>query len=192
MLFRLTYAGPLLGSSNGNSRASHKHDIRKVFHRQLRALWETHVQLKNHVGQGENLHGSPAYLATQFAQNGYKFVPLVYEAGYVYSRIEILMLRRGNKQSIVQNGDIDGRLKTLFDALRMPSSLDELAGHQPANDEDPFYCLLEDDNLVTKASIESDYLLEPVEECDSQNQVRLFITVEVKQSLLRGGGYGSL
>src|SRR3990170_447020 len=39
MEFRLTYEGQLLGASRSNTRAEHKHEIRKVFHRQLRQLW---------------------------------------------------------------------------------------------------------------------------------------------------------
>src|SRR5688500_6986976 len=37
--FRLTYDGILLSSSGKITRASHKHDIRKVFHPQLKRLW---------------------------------------------------------------------------------------------------------------------------------------------------------
>jgi hypothetical protein len=42
--FRLTYQGLLLAESRRggvlDARATHKHDIRKVFHRQLKRLWE--------------------------------------------------------------------------------------------------------------------------------------------------------
>ena len=36
MEFRLTYEGTLLGASKNNTRAKHKHEIRKIFHKQLR------------------------------------------------------------------------------------------------------------------------------------------------------------
>ncbi len=190
--FRLTYAGPLLGASRSNTRAKHKHEIRKIFHQQLREIWRVHPQLKNHVDEGPTLFGSPAYLANQYERNGFRFVPLVWEGGFLYSKLEILMLRRSKPQSIVQNGDIDGRLKTLFDALRLPRSQDELGGYVAEDGEDPFFCLLEDDSLITKASIESDYLLEDIGDCDDEHRVRLVITVEVKSSIQRGGGYGTL
>jgi hypothetical protein len=35
MEFRLTYEGLLLGASRNNTRASHKHEIRRVLHHQL-------------------------------------------------------------------------------------------------------------------------------------------------------------
>lgn len=52
-------------------------------------------------------------------------------------------------------GDIDNRLKTLFDALRLPNQTNELVGYDnPAPDENPFFCLLEDDSLITHVSVE--------------------------------------
>ena len=40
MRFNLTYQGSLYGSSTKSPRAKHKQEIRKVFHRQLKRLWE--------------------------------------------------------------------------------------------------------------------------------------------------------
>jgi hypothetical protein len=40
MRFHLTYEGLLYGSSTKSPRAKHKQEIRKVFHRQLKRLWE--------------------------------------------------------------------------------------------------------------------------------------------------------
>ena len=51
-------------------------------------------------------------------------------------------------------GDLDNRLKTLFDALRMPQGNNEVPGKMFGNGEDLF-CLLEDDSLVRKFSVES-------------------------------------
>lgn len=50
-------------------------------------------------------------------------------------------------------------------------------GTVPAIDEDPFYCLLEDDSLVTQLSVEADRLLEPVR---SKSEVVLIIRVRTK------------
>lgn len=38
MEFRLIYDGQLLGASRNNTRSEHKHDIRRVFHAQLKRL----------------------------------------------------------------------------------------------------------------------------------------------------------
>jgi hypothetical protein len=58
---------------------------------------------------------------------------------------------------IVHNGgDIDNRIKTLFDALRVPSVPSEI----PAADsfhygEGGMYCLLQDDKLINRVSLQS-------------------------------------
>lgn len=44
--FKLTYEGRLYGSnSKGDTRAAHKHEIRRVFHPQLKRLWKLTPQL---------------------------------------------------------------------------------------------------------------------------------------------------
>jgi hypothetical protein len=50
----------------------------------------------------------------------------------------------------------------------------------PAEDEDPFFCLLEDDSLITKVSIETDMLLEPVSQPPTKNDARLVIGVTIR------------
>ncbi|MDB5472820.1 MAG: hypothetical protein JWP99_123 [Devosia sp.] len=83
----------------------------------------------------------------------------------------------------MQSGDIDNRLKTLFDALRMPDSKEELGGYdKPGEDEAPFYCLMTDDKLITKIAVETDRLLEPTaaDRENNDNDSRLVITVRLK------------
>jgi hypothetical protein len=47
------------------------------------------------------------------------------------------------------HGDIDNRLKTLFDCLTLPDPNQGYEAETPAQDELPyFYCLLEDDRLI--------------------------------------------
>jgi hypothetical protein len=53
---------------------------------------------------------------------------------------------------IMLSGDMDARIKTVFDALRIPANLDEAGGVGPQGDEDPFYCLLQDDKLISEDS----------------------------------------
>jgi hypothetical protein len=78
----------------------------------------------------------------------------------------------------VIRGDIDNRLKTIIDALRLPGNAKELVGYEtPAEGEDPFYCLLEDDKQVTQLSVETDTLLDPLK--NDKFFVRLVITVDI-------------
>jgi len=105
----------------------------------------------------------------------YRFLPLATRDLDLIVSLDILFLRYDQPgQTLLQSGDIDNRLKTLFDALRKPHSLSEVDG-DPGQDEDPFYVLLEDDSLITHLSVTTDLLLEPNK---SVNDVRLIITVK--------------
>ena len=55
------------------------------------------------------------------------------------------------------SGDIDNRLKTLFDALRMPQNASEIP--EDAAHDGVFFCLLEDDSLITKLSVDTSQIL---------------------------------
>jgi hypothetical protein len=192
MEFRLTYEGILLGASRTDTRAQHKHGIRRRFHPQLKRLWEV-SPLKNLRDLGGQVvapaispskyptGGRAEMLAKRFARNNYNFIPLVTRELSVYCGIEVLFLRPDVPGGLVQSGDIDNRLKSLFDALRMPKDAQELRGHEtPLQGENPFYCLLEDDRMISKITVETDTLLEPTEDTWDQNDTRLIITVRIR------------
>ena len=102
--------------------------------------------------------------------------------GARHCEIEILFLRRDHPGHglIRSGGDIDNRIKVPFDALRMPQSCDELSGGPPQSGEDPFYCLLQDDRLITAVSVTTDRLLEPAHDGAGQNDVKLVILVRTQ------------
>jgi hypothetical protein len=68
----------------------------------------------------------------------------------------------------------------------MPTNADELGGYIPEQGEDPFFCLLEDDDMVTHVSVTTDTMLQPVTKTGvpgaiaNLNDVRLVITVKLK------------
>jgi hypothetical protein len=97
--------------------------------------------------------------ASNWRRNGYSFVPLVTEDFCLRCSIDILFLRPEEPGRLIKSGDIDGRLKTVFDALRMPNNLEEAGGLGPQEDEEPFYVLLEDDKLIADVSVTTDKLL---------------------------------
>lgn len=183
MEFRLTYAGKLLAHRTPvkESRARHKHDIRRSFHGQLKRLWEVHTTLVELGRQKMLVAEEPTYLAwaaQNYARHGFKWVPLVTERMSLMCRIKLLMLRQGKPGQIVSKGDIDNRLKTIFDALMRPKDLQDLGGTAPVDGEDPFFVLLEDDELITHTSVETDTLLEPIN--GDENDVRLVLTINVR------------
>jgi hypothetical protein len=78
------------------------------------------------------------------------------------AKLQVFFLRpEAPGNLITQGGDIDNRLKTLFDALRMPRVVAELPTNDtPREGEDPFFCLLEDDALITEIDVKTDMLLD--------------------------------
>jgi hypothetical protein len=94
MEFRLTYAGPLHATQRDPQEGKppkhtqNRHDIRKVFHAQLKHLWEVVPCLQNGQGAGPDLLASgprdyvaplteAKSLAERHAHYGFNFVALV-------------------------------------------------------------------------------------------------------------------
>ena len=185
MEFKLTYAGQLRAASS----AKHKHEIRKAFHPQLKLLWSATFlkEMEDPLPTAPWRDASANYiprteaLASKFSRSNYHFIPLVTRDLTLLCGLDILFLREDPPGSIIQSGDIDNRIKTLFDALRMPSGASELGGYDiPDQGEDPFYCLLEDDSLITRVAVETDILLQPISSPPDTSDCRLVITVKLR------------
>lgn len=208
MRFRLIYEGELRSNQRDpvggqpDRLAEHKQAIRKVFHKQLSHLWQTNKFLAtsrvfpsdygaNQIPDGVARWGASPNeqiplveaVAQSHCENGYRFVPLVRNAWSLTCALEVLFLRHDPPGSVVHAGDLDNRIKTLIDALRKPDNKAELRGNElPADGEDPFFCLLEDDKLVTRILVESDrFLIPPKGNRDEHNrQVHIIVTVDVR------------
>ena len=174
MEFVLVYDGDL--PSNGGPDV--KQRIRRCIHPQLKILW----QQKPLLSHSEKLLTSkkkPEGWSNLRDVLPFTFAPLATEETRQMVELDILFLRPEEPGSLItQGGDIDNRLKTLFDALRMRKNIHELPnGDAPARDESPFYCLLEDDNLITRVNVRTDRLLNPNA---GKNTVFLVIHVNTK------------
>jgi hypothetical protein len=183
--FRLTYEGELLSHRDDGptkARAPHKHAIRRRFHKQLRNLFSVHPAL-DHYTKPERNHIDQRNVVERWADNwnrfGYRFAPIVTRNNGLICKVSVLLMRPGRPGAVISAGDIDNRLKTLIDALKMPGSAAEIPGDKQP-DEDPFFVLLEDDSLITQASVETDTLLEPVVgDAVRTNDVRVVISCAV-------------
>ena len=156
MEFTLQYRGPLKASGS----PADKHNLRRHFHRQLKELWvqpplvhQSHMTSES-PGKGKTSLVVPA--------SPFRFVPLVASKLHAVAQLSITLLRPEPPGAIVtRGGDIDNRLKTLLDFLKV-SEADALPkGVTPSEDEDPFHCLLEHDKLVTGLSVTTARLLDP-------------------------------
>jgi hypothetical protein len=206
--------------SGAVGKAAAKHKLRKHFHLQLRELWQQDPGLRaqaetyflkdasqkyaDYTEPGEvrfltvkpGTAGAKKYIDlvadANVVCNGNRFVPLVSEKGGFTCSLDILFLRRDDPGSLVDSkGDIDNRIKVLFDGLRMPAKVEELGGLPIDADEDPFFTLLENDRHITKVSVTTDRLIIPLDEKRGEKieDVLLVIHVTIVNpvSLFAGG-----
>jgi hypothetical protein len=134
------------GKLNANGKPDHKHDLRKHFHQQLATLWRQ-VPLSDQPGLlRERTKGEYSLLRPL---GSFTFAPLITNEMNVVAELSLTLLRPESPGHLItQGGDIDNRLKTLFDSLTMPRHENALPKEStPTTGETPFFCLLEDDNF---------------------------------------------
>ena len=197
MDFVLRYRGPL--ASIGGPKD--KHRIRSSIHPQLDVLCAQEPLLKQ--AQSDNLHegilkgrqvevprplGDVLFFAVRLG--GFRFVPLIHRPHNLACGLDVIFLRREKPGAIVHGGDLDNRLKTLFDALRMPHDESELAGVTPSCQDERVFCLLEDDSLITRVSVHTHQLLEPLTAGDDKSGVDLLIHVNIHSTYPMFGNLG--
>jgi hypothetical protein len=179
--FRLLYSGNQL-LSNGSPTV--KHAIRREFHPQLKQLWmtnpllskmahyrgictlppntndelEANVAFRNEEIIAKARDGFFSEMGERYQHGAFKFVPLVEQSLALRVSLDILFLRRDQHPLIKAGGDLDNRLKTLFDALRVPETTDGLGG-APGEGEEPIFVLLQDDCLISEIHVNTDNLL---------------------------------
>lgn len=178
MEFRLLYEGPLHGQG---AKAPHKWEIRRALHPQLQRLWRT-PPLKDVADTLLALPARAGRPSVVMEKDGLRFAPLVTRALDLYAEVSVLLFRQQPRGTLITDGgDIDNRLKTLLDGLRIPRGANEGRQERPeVPDPDPFFCLLEDDSLVTKVTVESEQLLRPAQ----PDEVLAIISVHVKKTRL--------
>jgi len=158
MNFRLLYEGAL--PSNGT--AKDKQAIRRVLHPQLAQLWKE-PPLLAFVERNQHTENPVVQPPLAVRRGGHLFLPIVTSRLDLMAHLDILFLRPGTPGSvIIKGGDIDNRLKTLFDALQIPDD-NQVGADPPRADEQPFFCALENDVLITRVNVETDRLLKPDE-----------------------------
>ena len=88
----------------------------------------------------------------------HEFVPLVCDHLKLVCSVDILFLRHEDPGSLFdRGGDLDNRLKTLFDAMKIPDHCENVT--RPEEHEKPFFVLLEDDKRIAGYNVTTDRLL---------------------------------
>jgi hypothetical protein len=177
--FRLVYWDTTLkaaGSGKESRRPWEKHSIRRYFSSQLETLWNTNLNL-----QWFDLSGIYRDKAAKvYERGGVEFVPLVVEYLGLVCELDITFLRPGIPGSILtpDGGDVDNRIKVLFDALRVPEKNEPMPLREGEVCPKRIYCLMENDKLITKIKVTTDRLL--VAETDRDSEACLVLHVNVK------------
>jgi hypothetical protein len=208
MQFRLTYQGPLYADRGEDDvrppRLTHKQDIRRHFHKQLAELWKVDSKLKGFTEQKIRLQnllpGTPPdslsfidAVANKNEVGKIRWMPLAHEDWGVGCGLDILFLRHEPKGGMIQSGDLDNRIKTLFDALRKPEAKEIPADVIPNQEPNPFFCLLSNDKLITEFRVTADRLLVPAEKPDADVylviEVRTFVIDHQKAAWMMGASF---
>lgn len=194
MEFTLTYKGKLPSGDKANKED--KHRIRMAFHPQLKTLWtlpplsycssykekevswEGEERYQDEPNPGNFDFGSLPYVVTDM--NGFKFVSIVHKSLAVVAELDVRFFFPSSdivsSTSIIIR-DVDNKLKTLFDGLRIPQQSQEIPEDWIQDEEqNPLYCLLEDDGLIAKVSVSSGYSLKPLD----QGEVFVIVNIKVK------------
>jgi len=196
VVFTLGFDGNL--PSGTSPRLKEKWEIRDQLNYQLAQLWQAEPILSSHLKHLDDwevaeLHGEqvrPIAPHKKFSRVPYRlqlggacFVPLVTAHSNLWCHLDILMLRDGDPGHILTGPctDLDNRLKTLFDGLRMPRNADEMKKHGPPASEKPYFCLLEDDKLITRIAVDTQRRLKRRNEHDSHVELRIGVRVVARK-----------
>lgn len=172
MEFRLVYRGRLRATGS----AAEKQVLRRHFHRELVTLWKQ-LPLSAHL---ERLQERSRDAVPPWMKLGeFWFVPLVSQRAGLIVELDVLFLRPQLPGAVVSSGgDLDNRIKTLLDALRIPEPGELTSSDRPDEAEHPFYCLLENDVLITSLAVTADQLLQSPD----PEEVLLVIRVVIKKT----------
>lgn len=98
-------------------------------------------------------------LCLPLKQNGSIHIPLVRKSLYLNCSLDVLFLRQEDPGELVlQGGDLDNRIKTLFDALTVPKPENE---RQCPQAQETTCSLLESDTLISSFNVTTGRLLFP-------------------------------
>jgi hypothetical protein len=197
MELTLRYRGDLLGAQSKNGLKS-KQAVRLALSPQIGDFWGRDPRFNFHdlkslrIARREKdafiLDPTPqryADLHFRYDIRGVYYVPLLTAGMRADCSLSVRFHRPQDAGSIIYaGGDLDNRLKTLFDALRMPKDSSEVDPYEPMSnpglDAERVFCLLEGDELITRLTIESKRLLgPPPRDADYANWVELEIDINI-------------
>ena len=159
----LKFNGPVPAAQdgkNGDKRSGFKQELRHEFSRQLKRLWQKEplahffreglpvAEYERHkAARLTALPGHRPFFRIEVC--GFSAIPLVSWHNGLNCELQFVFL--GDERGAI---DLDNQMKVVFDALRIPQHDGEVPTNMHGHGEDLF-CLLEDDSIVKKYSVES-------------------------------------
>lgn len=165
----LTYQGTI--STRGHAKEKFKH--RRSIHDQLQNVWNHHKEMGidyKHTFCPEKIK----------CVGDFRFLPLVTKSCHKIIDLEFTVLSNCEPGCDKQypTGDIDNILKVLIDGLRMAQTMNEVRDEKPHSGENPFLCLLEDDQMIRNINIRHEKLYFP--KGSSKGQAKeIFVLIRV-------------
>jgi len=178
--FTLQYNGVLVSNQQRGHRVENKRAIRFAIDPFLRTLWAKNPELHRigaHEGKltrlrsaswvGNTLRIDPLtggmdgpLIWSPFpyvSVDGLTYIMLVNQLNRWRCNVNIKLLVPDREET---QGDLDNRLKTLYDGLRPPHNLGEVGSGGKVPQDGLVFCLVEDDSMLRNRSVEVESLLE--------------------------------
>lgn len=212
--FRLLYEGTLLSSGNRGA-IENQHEIRQVLNPQLRRQWWNHGGLRQkamHCGNSadprkdateqERFDAGVRAIAKEWGKCDFSFVPMMTHEDKWRCSLDVLLLRPEGEQTVIgpdgptehkfifNRGDIDGQLKTVFDALQFPQDPSVIRDFSPQDDEKPLFCLLANDRLISEVRLTADPLL-LLPRHTTAKATDSYVLIHVKINAMYPGAFGT-
>jgi hypothetical protein len=162
--FTLIYQGDLPPSGN----AKDKWRIRREIEPQLRKLWTLPPfdSIAKYIDP--TYQPNDCYVGKKI--KGIEFIPCISTRLYMRAELSVRLFSASMPGGLVLHGDIDNRLKTLLDALSIPTE-QQIPKNPEIDSDGRMFSLLEDDKLVTRVEVANDRLL--TESDQSRNAIVL-------------------
>jgi hypothetical protein len=188
MRFSLKYEGELKSTTDRNTRVKHKNRLRWHFSDQLDELMMRgdFTRMPRHESdvvkpiddKGFRIH-STKISGQDFEQVWY--IPVIDRTLNISCSLHVRIDRPERPGSLFERGgenggDLDNRIKTLLDALRVPHNVNEARRSETRPDLNFCVCLFDDDSMVTSLYIETRPSLRPL----PRGHVELTIDVEIR------------
>ena len=149
--------------------------LRRFFHEQFKHLRDFH--------QEHNLNSAHTFNPANIKEVGpFCFLPLITCGSGKIVELDVILLSHFEPQNRVgyQTGDVDNKLKSILDGLRMAQNKNEIRSEQVQEGEEIFYTLLEDDALVSRVNIRHERLLFNLEEEPNKRDTFTLIHVKIR------------